>query len=103
MMFQTLRTLSNEGIIIIFVSHKLDEVIEICDSGTILKAGKVVKSIQKPFKTEQIIEAMFENTKNDTLELVQTSSNEKFQINFEKTDLKKQQNSFFQKDFQLIF
>ncbi|MBS17457.1 MAG: hypothetical protein CL738_04560 [Chloroflexi bacterium] len=100
MMFQTLRTLSNEGIIIIFVSHKLDEIIEICDSGTILKAGKVVKSIRKPFKTEQIIEAMFENTKNDTLELVQTSSNEKFQINFEKTDLKKQQNSFFQKDFQ---
>ena len=67
MMFQTLRTLSKEGIIIIFVSHKLDEIIEICDSGTILKAGKVVKIYSKPFKTEQIIEAMFENTKNDTL------------------------------------
>ena len=44
-MFDTLRKLSKEGIIIIFVSHKLDEVFEICDSASILRSGKLIENI----------------------------------------------------------
>ncbi|MBA47137.1 MAG: hypothetical protein CL893_03510 [Dehalococcoidia bacterium] len=62
MMFETLRSLTKEGIIIIFVSHKLDEIIELCDTATILKSGSVIHSISKPFDSQDIIEKMFENT-----------------------------------------
>lgn len=65
MMFETLRNLSDEGIIIIFVSHKLDEIIELCDTGTILKSGKVIHSINKPFDSKEIIEKMFENSSSE--------------------------------------
>ena len=44
-MFDTLRQLSKDGIIIIFVSHKLDEVFEICDSASILRSGKLVENL----------------------------------------------------------
>ena len=62
MMFETLRSLTKEGIIIIFVSHKLDEIIELCDTATILKSGSVIHSISKPFDSQDIIEKMVENT-----------------------------------------
>ena len=40
--FEVMRTLKSQGISLIFISHKLNEVIEICDSYTILRDGKVV-------------------------------------------------------------
>ncbi|RCW98260.1 ABC transporter ATP-binding protein [Marinomonas foliarum] len=41
-LFGVLRTLSNEGCSILFISHKLHEVTEICHKATILRGGKVV-------------------------------------------------------------
>lgn len=40
--FRLMRTLSEKGVSIIFISHKLNEVIEICDSYTIMRDGTVV-------------------------------------------------------------
>ena len=40
LVFKMLKTLSSEGYIIILVSHKLDEVLELCQEATILKGGK---------------------------------------------------------------
>ncbi len=40
-LFSTLSTLANEGCAILFISHKLDEVTEICHSATILRNGQV--------------------------------------------------------------
>jgi len=40
-LFKTLRQLSSEGCSILFISHKLHEVAELCDNATILRAGKV--------------------------------------------------------------
>lgn len=40
-LFKTLRTLKKEGCSVLFISHKLHEVIDICDSATILRGGKV--------------------------------------------------------------
>ena len=40
-LFKTLKQLTKEGCSILFISHKLHEVTELCDSATILRAGKV--------------------------------------------------------------
>jgi len=40
-LFKTLRTLKKEGCSVLFISHKLHEVIDICDAATILRGGKV--------------------------------------------------------------
>src|SRR5690606_19976121 len=41
-LFRTLRQLSAEGTAILYISHKLEEIRELCDSATILRRGKVV-------------------------------------------------------------
>lgn len=41
-LFETLRQLSAEGCAILYISHKLDEVRELCEAATILRGGKVV-------------------------------------------------------------
>ena len=41
-LFHTLRQLSSEGTAILYISHKLDEIRDICDSATILRHGVVV-------------------------------------------------------------
>ena len=63
MIFDTLNKLTKEDITIIFVSHKLDEVFEICDSGTVLKEGKIVYSMNKPFDSDAIFAKMFDDTR----------------------------------------
>ena len=42
-LFQTIRTLKSSGVGIIYISHILDELYEICDTVTILRDGKVVE------------------------------------------------------------
>jgi len=41
-LFDTLRKLSAEGVAILYISHKLDEIRELCTDATILRLGKVV-------------------------------------------------------------
>ncbi len=43
-LFSTLRTLVNDGLTIIFITHKLDEVMEVSDRVTVLRKGKVVET-----------------------------------------------------------
>ena len=40
-LFQTLRQLAGEGCSILYISHKLDEIRELCDTATVLRAGRV--------------------------------------------------------------
>lgn len=40
-LFETLRQLAAEGCSIVYISHKLDEVQELCDTATVLRNGKV--------------------------------------------------------------
>jgi len=44
-LFGVIRQLTEEGLTIIFISHKLNEIMEICDQCTILRAGQVVKTV----------------------------------------------------------
>ena len=46
-LFATLRQMKAEGKTIIFISHKLDEVMEISDIITVLRAGRTIANIQK--------------------------------------------------------
>ena len=41
-LFETLRKLKAEGCSILYISHKLNEIKELCDAATILRGGKVV-------------------------------------------------------------
>jgi simple sugar transport system ATP-binding protein len=58
-LFATLRTLAEEGMIVIFVSHKLEEVEELCDRVTVMRLGKVVGETALPCPPEQLVEMMF--------------------------------------------
>jgi general nucleoside transport system ATP-binding protein len=43
-LFVVLRNLANTGCSILYISHKLDEIRELCDSATVLRRGRVVGS-----------------------------------------------------------
>lgn len=45
-LFRFLRLLREEGISIILITHKLDEVIEVCDRVTVLRGGKKVDTVE---------------------------------------------------------
>jgi general nucleoside transport system ATP-binding protein len=52
-LFEILRTLRGEGISIIFISHKLNEVLEIADRITVLRRGKVIETVPGKGATEE--------------------------------------------------
>ena len=43
-LFETLRRLAAEGVSILYISHKLDEIRRLCDRATIMRGGRVVGS-----------------------------------------------------------
>jgi ABC-type uncharacterized transport system ATPase subunit len=51
-LFQILQTLRREGISIIFISHKLNEVLEIADRITVLRRGKAIETVPRAGATE---------------------------------------------------
>jgi len=60
-LFDTLRTLAAGGMIVLFVSHKLEEVEALCDSVTVIRRGKVVYEAEMPVTSETLVEKMFGN------------------------------------------
>jgi len=46
-LIKALRTLADEGVAIIFISHRLQEIVDVCDSVLILRDGELVKNITK--------------------------------------------------------
>jgi general nucleoside transport system ATP-binding protein len=52
-LFTILRTLQREGMSIIFISHKLNEVLEIADRVTVLRRGKKIETLPTAGATEQ--------------------------------------------------
>jgi simple sugar transport system ATP-binding protein len=51
-LFEIIRTLKGEGIALIFISHKLNEVLEIADRITVLRRGKMIETIPRAGATE---------------------------------------------------
>ena len=59
-LFASMRTMAHEeGKTIILVSHKLDEVQELCDHAFVLQKGKLVGGIDIPCPNEKLVEMMF--------------------------------------------
>ncbi len=52
-LFEILRSLKQEGMSIIFISHKLNEVLEIADRITVLRRGKKVGTVPREGATEE--------------------------------------------------
>jgi simple sugar transport system ATP-binding protein len=61
-LFTALRKLTRQGKTILFVSHKLEEVKELCDRVTVLAHGKVTGGCEMPCPTEKLVEMMFGQT-----------------------------------------
>ena len=57
-LFGILRTLVREGMSVIFISHKLKEVLEIADRITVLRRGKKIDTIPREGATEQRLARM---------------------------------------------
>jgi ABC-type uncharacterized transport system ATPase subunit len=58
-LFQTLRQLADEGLAVIFVSHKLDEVEQLCSQATVLRMGRLAGAVRAPFSADELICLMF--------------------------------------------
>jgi len=58
-LFTTLRKLAKQGKTILFVSHKLEEVEELCDRVVVLRQGKLVGEVNPPYDSDQLVELMF--------------------------------------------
>src|SRR5688500_12706521 len=52
-LFEVLRTLKEDGVSIVFISHKLNEVLEISDRVTVLRRGKRIDTVPTDGATEQ--------------------------------------------------
>ncbi len=58
-LFVTLRKLAAQGMTIIFVSHKLEDVEALCHKVAVLTAGKLVGEASAPFNAKKLVEMMF--------------------------------------------
>jgi ABC-type uncharacterized transport system ATPase subunit len=58
-LFVTLRKLASESKTIIFVSHKLEDVGELCDMVAVLRAGELVGEMDPPFDNDKLVAMMF--------------------------------------------
>ena len=52
-LFAILRTLTREGLSIVFITHKLNEVLEIADRITVLRRGKLIETLPAAGATEE--------------------------------------------------
>ena len=52
-LFGILRTLTHEGMSVIFISHKLHEVLEIADRVTVLRRGKMIETLPREGATQE--------------------------------------------------
>lgn len=52
-LFETLKTIRSEGCAILYISHKLDEILRLCDRATVLRGGRVTGQCVPVEETEQ--------------------------------------------------
>ncbi len=61
-MFETLRRLSDEGVSILYISHKLDEIKALCHKATILRGGKYIAECDPTVETSKSLAEMMIGT-----------------------------------------
>jgi simple sugar transport system ATP-binding protein len=82
-LFTALKYLAEDGKTIIFVSHKLEDVENLCGKVAILRKGEMIGEVDSPFNTDLLVEMMF--GKQIKLGNPQTVARER--ISFELIDL----------------
>jgi general nucleoside transport system ATP-binding protein len=68
-LFETLRQLASEGVSILYISHKLDEICALCDSATVLRAGRVAGLADPRKETRHSLARMMVGTELKECEL----------------------------------
>ncbi len=58
-LFDTLRKLAEMGKSVIFVSHKLEDVEQLCHRAAVLRQGKLVGQAEAPYDIDALVEMMF--------------------------------------------
>lgn len=58
-LFATLRKLVEQGMSVIFVSHKLEEIQDLCGRAAVMRRGKLIGEATAPFNTDQLVRMMF--------------------------------------------
>jgi ABC-type uncharacterized transport system ATPase subunit len=58
-LFDTLRLLVQQGMTVIFVSHKLEDVEGLCHRVAVLQRGRLVGEAQPPYVTDDLVQMMF--------------------------------------------
>lgn len=96
-LFDTLRRLAAQGKTVLFVSHKLEEVQELCTRVAVLRHGKLIGEALPPFRVQQLVNMMFERevspgrriecAPRDTVLRLAGVSAEKGRLRFEGLDL----------------
>lgn len=61
-LFGALRRMAEQGRVIFFVSHKLEEVQELCTRATVLRRGRVAGDVAMPADTRYLVQLMFGRT-----------------------------------------
>ena len=87
-LFETLRQLSAEGVSILYISHKLDEIKVLCDRATILRGGKVVDACDPKQETAKSMAAMMIGAEVRTLSRRAGSSSDTVRLDVQGLNLK---------------
>jgi simple sugar transport system ATP-binding protein len=58
-LFTTVKKLSKQGKSVVFVSHKLEEVEELCTQVAVFRQGKNIGQMKPPYNTDKLVEMMF--------------------------------------------
>ncbi|HVP20310.1 MAG TPA: ATP-binding cassette domain-containing protein, partial [Anaerolineaceae bacterium] len=58
-LFETLRKLAAQGMTVIFVSHKLEEVEGLCQRVAVFRRGQLVGEVKPPYVTSELVKLMF--------------------------------------------
>ncbi len=70
-LFKIMRRMKEQGCAVIFISHKMDEVMEICDKVTILRKGETIKTLKvEESNQDELIELMVGRAVDLTIEKV---------------------------------
>ncbi|MGV8982878.1 ABC transporter ATP-binding protein [Clostridium sp.] len=64
-LFKIMKKMKEQGCAIIFISHKMDEVMEICDKITVLRKGEAVKTVEKENTTPKALTELMMGRKAD--------------------------------------
>ena len=58
-LFEIMHTLKETGTTIVYISHKMDEIFEMCDTATVVRDGNVIETRPtKDFTRDEIVERM---------------------------------------------